>query len=71
MGCGANCACEAGRGEILEATSADGKDITAEVTGKKCSNENCKCDSEGKCTCEKGDSEHKHGTDGAEGGCAC
>lgn len=74
MGCGPNCACEAGRDEIVQATSPEGKDITNEVKGNGCSNPDCGCDKDGNCTCgsEKGgcqDGKCQCGNGGE--GCAC
>lgn len=57
MGCGENCGCSAGNNEIVKAVDKDGKDITNEVTGKECSNPECKGG-----TCEKcSDSKEAHG----------
>jgi hypothetical protein len=63
MGCGENCACSAGEGEILEAKTPDGKDITEELKHKKCENPECK---EGKCESCSAEGEGGHGEH-----CAC
>ncbi len=63
MGCGANCACEAGRGEIVEAKTPEGKDITEELKHGKCENPECK---EGKCESCTAEAEEGHGDH-----CAC
>ena len=55
MGCGENCGCAADNtsDEIVQAIDPSGKDVTAEVTGKTCSNENCQDGTCEKCSEEK------------------